>query len=56
MTGKLFIVATPIGNPMDITARAVDVLKEADAVICEEYRIGSTLLKGLELKNLRSSC
>jgi 16S rRNA (cytidine1402-2'-O)-methyltransferase len=45
--GRLYIVATPIGNPRDITLRALDVLQEVDAVICEEYREGSTMLKKL---------
>ena len=45
--GKLYVVATPIGNPRDITLRAMDVLQEVDAVICEEQREGSTLLKKL---------
>ncbi len=44
---RLYVVATPIGNPRDITLRALDVLQEVDAVICEEYRAGSTLLKKL---------
>jgi 16S rRNA (cytidine1402-2'-O)-methyltransferase len=48
-TGCLYIVATPIGNYRDITLRALDVLRSADAVICEEYRLGSTLLKKLEI-------
>ncbi len=48
--GCLYIVATPIGNPRDITLRALDVLQEVDAVICEEYREGSTLLKRLEIQ------
>jgi 16S rRNA (cytidine1402-2'-O)-methyltransferase len=48
-TGKLYMVATPIGNFQDITLRALDVLRSADAVICEEYRIGSTLLKKLNI-------
>jgi 16S rRNA (cytidine1402-2'-O)-methyltransferase len=43
----LYITATPIGNPRDITLRALDVLSQADAVICEELRLGSTLLKKL---------
>lgn len=47
--GKLFIVATPIGNPLDITLRAIETLKSADAVICEEFRQGSALLKRLEI-------
>jgi 16S rRNA (cytidine1402-2'-O)-methyltransferase len=46
-TGILFIVATPIGNLDDITFRAVDTLRKVDAVICEEYKPGSTLLKKL---------
>lgn len=45
--GCLYIVATPIGHPDDITLRALNVLKEADAVICEEMRVGTTLLKKL---------
>ncbi len=47
--GKLFIVATPIGNPQDITLRAIEILKSVDAVICEERKDGSRLLKQLEI-------
>ena len=50
-SGKLFIVATPIGNYQDITLRALDVLRTADAVICEELRLGSTLLKKTGISN-----
>ena len=49
--GTLYIVATPIGNPKDITLRALDVLKTVDAVICEEYRQGSRLLHRLGVEN-----
>ena len=52
MTGKLFIVSVPIGNYKDITLRALDVLKEVDAVICEEYREGSTILKKLGIEKM----
>jgi 16S rRNA (cytidine1402-2'-O)-methyltransferase len=48
--GRLYIVATPIGNPRDITLRAMDILQEVDAVICEEQREGSTLLKKLGIQ------
>jgi len=50
----LYITATPIGNPKDITLRALEVLSQADAVICEEFRQGSTLLKklGIQAKDL----
>ncbi|MFW5714598.1 MAG: 16S rRNA (cytidine(1402)-2'-O)-methyltransferase [Brevefilum sp.] len=50
-TGKLYIVATPIGNLKDITLRALDILNKVDAVICEEYRQGSRLLNRLEIAN-----
>jgi 16S rRNA (cytidine1402-2'-O)-methyltransferase len=48
--GRLYVVATPIGNPRDITLRALDILQEVDAVICEEQREGSTLLKKLAIQ------
>ncbi len=47
---KLYVVATHIGNPDDITLRALKVLKEVDFVICEEFKVGSRLLKGYDIK------
>jgi 16S rRNA (cytidine1402-2'-O)-methyltransferase len=45
----LYIVATPIGHPKDISLRALEVLRAAEIIIGEERRMASTLLKKLEV-------
>ncbi|MCI9129423.1 MAG: 16S rRNA (cytidine(1402)-2'-O)-methyltransferase [Eggerthellaceae bacterium] len=45
--GKLSIVPTPIGNLGDITLRAVDTLRAADAVFCEDTRVTGKLMSHL---------
>ena len=43
-TGTLFVVATPIGNLADASPRAVEALRAADLVACEDTRTTRTLL------------
>ena len=49
MTGKLFIVATPIGNLSDISIRAVDILKNVDLVLAEDTRHSRKLFEHYEI-------
>lgn len=47
--GTLFLVATPIGNLEDITARALRVLREADVVAAEDTRVSRKLLAHFDI-------
>jgi 16S rRNA (cytidine1402-2'-O)-methyltransferase len=55
--GQLFIVATPIGNIMDISLRALTTLKDVDYIACEDTRVSKKLLNahGINTKLLEYS-
>ncbi|MBU2158619.1 16S rRNA (cytidine(1402)-2'-O)-methyltransferase [Patescibacteria group bacterium] len=48
--GTLSVVATPIGNLADITLRALETLKNADVIACEDTRVTAKLLARYEIQ------
>ena len=50
MYGTLFIVSTPIGNSADISARAIEAIKNCDMLLCEEAKPARRLLSGLQIQ------
>lgn len=47
---RLYLVPTPIGNLADMTYRAVEVLRQADGILCEDTRTSSVLLKHYQIQ------
>ena len=55
MSGKLYIVGTPIGNLSDISPRALETLAKVDFIAAEDTRNSIKLLNHFEIKTPMTS-
>ena len=54
--GKLYVVATPIGNLNDLTPRMRQALEECDLVAADDTRVTLKMLNHLAIKEPLVSC
>ena len=47
----LYVVSTPIGNLLDISFRAIEVLSKSDCILCEDTRVSKKLLEKYKIRN-----
>ena len=55
MAGRLYVVATPIGNMADLSPRAADILRSAQVIAAEDTRVTGRLLERIESGKRKST-
>jgi 16S rRNA (cytidine1402-2'-O)-methyltransferase len=56
LPGKLLLIATPVGNLSDISARVENSLRESDYILAEDTRVSIKILNHLKIKKRMVSC